>query len=77
MAHEGRYKFFVEFFFAQDGAAECPALTIDVLRRGIDDNIRTQLQRPLQYWCGKDVVDDAPGAGSVCKFAYGGNIYDF
>ena len=54
-----------EFFRCQDGAAETAPLAIDVLGRGIDDDIGAERQRLLQQRGRKDIVNDEEAAGAV------------
>ena len=46
------------FLRREHHATEAAALTIDVLGRRVDDDMRTELKRLLEKRGGKDVVDD-------------------
>ena len=50
---------------AQDRAAERASLAVDVLGRGVDDDVGSQVQRALEHGRGEHVVHDDRGAGGV------------
>src|SRR5260221_9743548 len=54
-----------EFFRRKDGAAETAPLAVDVLGRGIDDDIGAERQRLLQQRGRKDIIDNEEAAGAV------------
>ena len=47
-----------EFLRSEDDAAEAAALPVDMLGRGVDDDVGAERQRALQHRGGEDVVDD-------------------
>ena len=55
---------------AEDDAAEAAALAVDVLGRGVDDDVGAEIEAALEDRRGEDVVDDhlrADGVGESRK----------
>ena len=55
---------------AQDRAAQGAALAVDVLGRGVHDDVGAELERPLQHRRGEGVVEHDLGAGLVREVAH-------
>ena len=51
-----------EILVAQHDATEAAALSVDVFRCGMHDDVRAEIHRPLQRRCREGVIDDQPRA---------------
>ena len=74
--HEGHEVVREVRFVAQDGAAQAAALTIDVLGRGIDDDVRAEGEWALYRRYAEHVVHDDAGADAVGKRRDRSDVHD-
>ncbi len=69
--------FFSPFLIGKDDAAEATTLTVDVLGRRIDDDMRAQFQWLLEEGGRKDVIHDQLGTDLIGNICDSGNVDDF
>ena len=75
-AHEGHKIVCEKPFVAQDGAAQAAALAVDVLGRGIDDDVGTEDEGTLNRRHTEHIVHDDAGANAVGKGRDRGDVDD-
>ena len=74
VAHERHQMLGIELPGRQHRTTECTSLPVDMLRRGIDDDVGTMDQGPLKHGGGEDVVDDDLRTRLVGELAYGRDV---
>ena len=77
MAHEVLHRPVDELAPAEDGATEHATLPVDVLGRGVDDDVGAVVERPAEHRRAEDVVDDDLRPGRMGEVADGAHVDEF